>query len=125
MLEPVDNYELDKLNNVTSPNLSEIIWEGGKFEPSKCYIQNVTKWLSYDSPTGDNGTGDHELNMINKFCGDRLPLKMEAREKDTHLPYYIRNLVFSQYNNKFYLGPSTYYGLRFVIICFLKSLTMI
>ena len=75
----------------------------------------VTSWLSYDIPTGDNGTGDHELNMIYNFCGDRNPEILEVREKNSHLPYYVRNLVFHQGDrNKFYLGPSPHYGLRLV-----------
>ena len=75
----------------------------------------VTSWLSYDSPTGDNGTGDHELNMIHNFCGYRYPEILEVREKNSHLPYYVRNLVFHQGDrNKFYLGPSPHYGLRLV-----------
>ena len=108
------NTTTDLKPTLSPPKLSEIIW--GITLPNveiKCVIDLVTPWLSFDSPTGDNGTGDHELMMEHNFCGDRSPEIIDVREISSHLPYYVRNLVFHQgYRNKFYLGPSRHYGLR-------------
>ena len=109
---------------ITPPKLNEIIWSDPMNQCDLiCFLSlnsrknlcKYTLWRSYDNPKGDNGTGDHELTEYNAPCGEQsVPHRIEAREKSTHLPYFVRNIVFHEYQQKYHFGPNLGYGLRFV-----------
>ena len=74
-------------------------------------------WKSIDVPTGDGGTGDHELTTNIDPCEDGSePYHIEVREKSYQLPYYIRNVIFHKRGQNYFLGPSREYGFRLVEI---------
>ena len=74
-----------------------------------------TNWFSLDIPLGDGGTGDHELTTNINPCGEKMKImSIAVRERNNHLPYNVRNVVFHKKHKKFYFGPEPQYGIRFV-----------
>lgn len=126
----------DKKEETVPPKLKEIIWSGPTNQcqnnalcflslilsrnSQNCVDTELTAWESYDYPTGDGGTGDHELTRQISPCGrNKAPYRIDARERISHLPYFVRNIVFHQYEQKYQIGPDPNYGLRFANYLFL------
>ena len=121
---------------IIPPELSEIHWfdleypnEIVSLSMQVCQCKFETSWISFDEPLND-GTGEHELieiidpcskfkpNFLNKpyvsmTVVDKEPYWMQVREKNSHLPVFVRNIIFHKHDNKYKLGFDTKYGLRF------------
>ena len=133
-------FSTEPFLEIIPPELSEVHWfDLVDLETLSTHVDEIetlsfkckfeTPWISFDEPLND-GTGEHELvNRIDpcsKFkpyflnepyvhmtVVDKEPYSMKVREKNSHLPVFVRNIIFHKQNNKYKLGFDTKYGLRF------------